>query len=224
MLMARANPSPPTLSVFTSVALRAVLEEVAAGLGCRLAPTFGPGNPLLDALRAGEVHDLLGSRDRELHLAVAEGHAAAGSVTPIGQVILGVAVAAGRPTPPLATADDVAALLRGAEHVAYTDPATGAASSVHLPDVLGRMGIADEVAGRAKLGPGNPVAEFLLDGSADVAVQMMCELVLVDGVQVVGPLPAELQLPTTVAVAVHARAEQPDLARAVVDRLVSPAV
>jgi molybdate transport system substrate-binding protein len=226
--MSTVDASPSALTVFTSVALRGVLDELApdieATYGCQLAMTFGPGNPLLDALRAGEVHDVLGSRARELHLAVAEGHAADGSVTEIGYATLGLAVPAGASRPSLATADDVAAALVGAEHVTYTDPATGAASSVHLLEVLDRMGLADRVAGGAKLGWGNPVGEFLVDGTADVAVQQLCELVLVDGIDIVGPLPDEMQLRTTIAVAVHARAARPDVATDLVGRLISPQV
>jgi molybdate transport system substrate-binding protein len=223
--MSNADPFP-ALTVFTSVALRGVLDALApdieASHGCKLAMTFGPGNPLLDALRAGEVHDVLGSRARELHLAVEEGYAASGSVTDIGYATLGLAVPAGAPHPSLATANDVAAALVAAEHVAYTDPATGAASSVHLLEVLGRMGLADRVALRATLGWGNPVGEFLVDGTADIAVQQLCELVLVDGIDIVGPLPEEMQLRTTIAVAVHARAARPDVAMDLVGRLVSP--
>lgn len=223
-------PSPgrtsPVVTVFTSVALRGVLEELEPALraatGCSLAMTFGPGNPMLASLRAGTVDDVLISRSQELDMAVAEGFC--GSVLEIGTSAVALAVRAGVRHPVIVTSDDVTRALLGARHVAFTDPATGAASSVHLMKVLTERGIAEQVAASARLGWGNPVAEFLVSGDADLAVQHTCELLLVDNVEVVGPLPDELQLVTTMAVAVHRRAVRPDAAADLVARLTSPDV
>jgi molybdate transport system substrate-binding protein len=59
--------------------------------------------------------------------------------------------------------------------------------------VLDRLGIAGEVNAKAKLGRGVPVATFLLKGEADLAIQQIPELMGVQGVEIVGPLPGDLQ-------------------------------
>ena len=65
-------------------------------------------------------------------------------------------------------------------------------------------------------------ATRLVDGSADVALQQISELLAAKGVTVVGPLPAAFELATVYSVAVHARARQPELARRLVDLLAGP--
>jgi molybdate transport system substrate-binding protein len=66
------------------------------------------------------------------------------------------------------------------------------------------------------------VAEFLARDEADLAIQQLCEHMLVDGVDVVGPLPDELQRVTTFTAGVGAKAATPDHGRALIALLLTP--
>ena len=88
--------------------------------------------------------------------------------------------------------------------------------------MLERLGIAAEVNARAKLGRGVPAGSFVVKGEADLAIQQMPELLGVAGVEVVGPLPGDLQNVTTFAAGIPASSTQADAAKALVRFLQSP--
>lgn len=221
-----AATATPVVKIFTTVALKGVLDELAPDFkretGYGLAMTFGPGGVVLEGVRAGNVHDVLVSAPATLETLVAEKYAVAGSVVKVARSIIGVAVRAGAPKPKVDTVADFKQALLAAKSVAYTNPATGAASGVHLAKLLEQMGITKEINAKAKLGSGGPVAEFLARGEADLAVQQICEHMLVKGVDVVGPVPPEFQSVTALGAALHSRAPAPDAGRALIALLTSP--
>ena len=77
---------------------------------------------------------------------------------------------------------------------------------------------------KAKLGDGGPVAEFVARGEADIAIQQLCEHMLVKGVDVVGPLPDELNKTTTFTAGVTKSAAAPNEAAALIKLLLAPHV
>lgn len=214
------------LDMFTTVALRGVLEELEpefrASTGRGFTMAFGPGGIALAHVRAGNINDVVVSAPPVLETLTSEGFLVPGSIVEVTRSIVGVAVRAGAPKPAIGTVAEFRAALLAAESVAYTNPATGAASGVHMAKVLEQLGIKDQVNARAKLGGGGPVAEFLARGEATLAVQQICEHMLVPGVDVVGPVPDEVQTVTTLAIALHARAPAPDAGRALIELLRSP--
>jgi molybdate transport system substrate-binding protein len=104
-----------------------------------------------------------------------------------------------------------------AKAVAYSDPAGGGASGIHLATVLDRLGIAQQVNARAKLGRAVPNAAAVVKAEADIAVQQIPELLAVSGVEVIGPLPGDLGNTTTFSAAVLATTRDPAAAKALVD-------
>jgi molybdate transport system substrate-binding protein len=56
------------------------------------------------------------------------------------------------------------------------------------------MDLLDEVGAKAVTLPGGQIASLLVDGSADLAVQLTSELVGFPGAEYIGPLPPELQM------------------------------
>ena len=108
-----------------------------------------------------------------------------------------------------------------AKAVAYTDPTSGGASGIHFAKVLERLGIANEVNAKAKLGRGVPAGSFVVKGEADIAVQQVPELLAVQGIEIVGPLPGDLQNVTPFA-AGGDPAAQADAAKALIRFLQTP--
>jgi molybdate transport system substrate-binding protein len=100
-------------------------------------------------------------------------------------------VKAGAAHPEIATESALRATLLGAR-VAYSRIG---ASGIFFAQLIERMGIASEINARACIIPSGFTAEQLLTGDADLAVQQISELNLVPGVEVVGPIPRELQSP-----------------------------
>jgi molybdate transport system substrate-binding protein len=69
------------------------------------------------------------------------------------------------------------------------------ASGIFFAGLIERMGIASEINPRAIVIPQGFTAERLVTGEADLAVQQLSELKQVAGIEVVGPIPLELQTP-----------------------------
>jgi molybdate transport system substrate-binding protein len=216
------------LKVLTSVAMKGVLEQLAPELrqetGCALSMSYGPGGVVLRRVRAGDLSDVVIAPPEVVEVLIGEGRIVAGSQRLIARSVIGVAVRSGAPKPKIDTVDEFRRALLQARSVAYTDPATGAASGVHFAAILDRFGIADEINAMAKFGDGGPVAEYVARGEAELAVQQLCEHMLVKGVDIVGPLPAQLQKITIFAAAVAARASHPHHASALIGLLLAPHV
>jgi len=112
-----------------------------------------------------------------------------------------------------------------AKSVAFADPASGGASGVYLVKMLERLGIAAEVNAKARLARGGPdgmVSAIVAKGDAEIGLQQISEIMSVAGVDLVGPLPDELQTVTTYVAGIPATASQPDLAVAFVRFLTTP--
>ena len=217
-----------SLAVLTTIALKGVLAriapEFAQATGFAIAPTFAPAGVVIRRMREGASADVLVVTPDTWPVLVQEGLGAAGTERDIASSVIGVAVKAGAPHPAIATADQLRQALVAAKSVAYTDPSTGAASGVHFFALAERFGIADQVKAKAVLGDGGAVAEFVAQGRAELAVQQLSEHRLVPGVDVVGPLPAELNKTTMFTVGVAARAAAPKEAAALIALLAAPHV
>ena len=220
------NAGGGELKVLTSVAMKGVLERLAPEFrqqtGCGLAMGYGPGGVVLQRVRAGAVNDVVIASPEAVEALIGEGRIVAGSQRPIARSVIGVAVRSGAPKPRIDTVDDFRRALLAARSVAYTNPATGAASGVHFARILDRFGIASEINANAKFGDGGPVAEYVARGEAELAIQQLCEHMLVKGVDIVGPLPLELQKVTTLIAAVGEGASRPRYASALIDLLLAP--
>lgn len=216
------------LRLMASVAFKGLLERFEAeyrqttGLG--FAPMYAPAGTVVRRVRAGEASDLVIVTPETMKLLVDEALSVAGSERDIATSVIGVAVRAGAPRPKIDTVDDVRRALLAAKSIAYTDPSTGAASGVHFVQLLERLGIAGMMKAIMKLGDGGPVAEFVARGDAEIAIQQLCEHMLVPGVDVVGPLPDEINRTTTFTAGVARSATAPDEATALIRLLLAPHV
>lgn len=143
-----------------------------------------------------------------------------GSIVDLARVGVGVAVKQGAPKPDISTVDAFKKALLNAKTVAYT---TAGQSGQHFMSTLEKLGIADQVKAKAKTLPGGDVAEFVAKGEADVAIQLIPELASVHGVEVVGPLPAEIQTYIVLTGGVGANAKDKAGAQAFIKYLTTPA-
>ncbi len=122
----------------------------------------------------------------------------------------------GAPLPDISSAEALRDTLLRASSIAYIDPAHGGTSGIHFAGVLRRLGIADAVSDKAVLWPGGSAAEAVVRGQAELVVHQMSEILAVEGVTLVGPLPPALQKVTTYAAGLSARSAAPEPARALI--------
>jgi molybdate transport system substrate-binding protein len=94
-----------------------------------------------------------------------------------------------------------------------SNPVGGGQSGRYLVEIFERLGIADAVKAKVVYGPGGPaglIGHFLARGDVDVGLQQMAELRAVPDIQVVGPLPPDIQRETVFSAGLSHAAVQPD--------------
>ena len=216
-----------TVKVLTAGAFKQVVVAMAPAFEARTGHTLDIQNDTAGALirrvGAGETFDVLMLTPAALQTLASAGRVIPDSVVPLAKVGIGVAVKAGAPKPSIGTLADFRQALLDAHKVAYIDPAAGGSSGIYLDGLFQRMGIADAIREKAVLVPGGLVAERLVTGEADLAVHQISEILPVKGVDLVGPLPAEVQNETTYAGAVSSGTAHVEAARSLLVAMTGPA-
>ena len=95
-----------------------------------------------------------------------------------------------------------------------------------MAKVFEELGITQAMAAKAKYGAGGAAGLaglVVLRGEADIGIQQMAELIAVAGIDVVGPLPADIQSATMFTAGIPTGASHPDAGRAAIEFLTTPA-
>lgn len=209
-----------TSTLAVAVALkRSLLPSFTAATGLEPEVTWNPTTVILQRIEEGLRADAIILIDGPMADLAARGIVDASTVCPIATAKIGVAVAGDAAPPPLATVADLRAALLSARSVAYSR--TGA-SGIHFAKLIERMGIGDAINAKATVIPEGFTAAQVVAGTADLAIQQLSELMSVDGIRIVGPLPEEVQSGTDFSVAAYADADNPVDAARLIAHLTSP--
>jgi molybdate transport system substrate-binding protein len=158
--------------------------------GHKVNITFGSGPIVFEQVRAGATGDLFLGPDEFSEPLLKEGKLVAGSRVDFAHSGASVAVHAGAHKPDVSTPERFKAALLSAKTVSYSRGASG----LFFVRVLERLGIAEEI--RAKLvapKPGELVGAVVARGEAEIGIHQLSELLPISGIDIIGPLPAELQ-------------------------------
>jgi molybdate transport system substrate-binding protein len=219
------------VKVVSAGAMRAALQE--------LAPAFekASGHKLkIEYATAGKVEEKVAA-DEEIDVAiltkpradklVGNAKLVGGTSATLARVPIGLAVKKGAAKPDIGSVEGFKKALLGAKSIAYNDPASGATSGIHMAQVLDKLGIAAGLKSKIHLGAqtaGKGVGDLVAHGDAEIGISPISELMEVGGIDIVGPLPADLQSPDLVFVAASPMlSEQPVAAKALIDFLAGPA-
>jgi molybdate transport system substrate-binding protein len=213
-----------TIKVYSGNGMSASLAELLPQFerqhDCKVDVTYAPAQVMLREVKAGRTADLgligSGVMDQVLQL----GLIVPASVRTLTRNGIGVGVLAGASKPDLSSVESFKRVLLNARCVAYT---TEGASGIYFAGLIEKLGIAEPIKAKAKTRSGGLIAEFVLSGDADIAVQQIPEIMAVAGVDYAGPLPAEIQSITVGRAGVFTDAKESQLTQALLDFLQSPA-
>jgi molybdate transport system substrate-binding protein len=218
---------PRTLHILSGGAAQGLVSRLQPAFeakhDCRLAGTFGAVGAMKEKLLAGAECDVLILTQALIQDLGAQGRAVATSARAVGLVKTGVALKAGRAPVDVRTADDLKALLRAAPAIYFPDPAK-ATAGIHFMKVLQALGLADEPR-RLRTFPNGATAMAELARAPEpqaVGCTQVTEILITPGVHLTGLLPPPHELTTTYTAAVSGTAKEAELARALVEALVSP--
>ena len=174
------------IKVISANGMREVINETKAKFeassGHKLAITVVETGEIRKRVLAGEPYDVIMVPKNASDDFEKQGKIAASSSVPLIRVNFGLAVKDGGAKPDTSTADGLKKTFLAAKTVFITDPSTGGISGVHLMDVLGKLGIADEMKPKMIVQRGGGFhAERVVKGEADLAVQAEHEIRCVKG-------------------------------------------
>ena len=190
--------------------------------GHKITLVLAPSGALAKRVQDGEAADVIVTTTSGLDNLTREGKAVDGTGASVAKSGIGIAVRKGAPKPDIGTPDALKKTLLAASAIAYTNPASGGASGIYFVKVLERLGIAEEMKAKTKFGHGGPTGAIVANGEADIAVQQIPELMPVAGIDIVGPLPGELQSFTRFSAGVLTSSKELEAAKALIVFLQTP--
>ena len=221
-------PAGTEVRVLCAVGMRQVMLDLGPkferATGHRLTISFDSGGVILKRLDGGETADVVMIPRAGIERLAGAGKLVAGSVTDLATSGVGVAVRKGAPKPDISTPAAFKRAMLEAKTIACPDPALGGSSGVHIAQVFERLGIAAALKsklvfasapGQAATMPGYMVAT----GKAEIALHQVQELMAVPGIEIVGPLPGDLQGRFVFSAAIMAEAKEVQAAKALVEFL-----
>lgn len=213
------------LRVISSMATKALLADLVA-----LHAQASPGSAVsvesvggVDAakrVQTGEAFDVVALASNAIDKLIAEGHVLAGSRVDLVHSGVAVAVRAGADQPDISDEAALKAAVLAARTLGYSTGPSG----VQLAKLFERWGIAEQIADRIVTAPpGVPVGALVAQGAVELGFQQLSELMNLEGITLLGPLPPEVQITTTFSAGIAATSTRPEAVRELLAFLASPA-
>jgi len=224
VLMAAAGQAAE-ITVLSSTAMREPLEALVPqferATGHTVAMRFESSGVLPATVKGGAQADLVVTTPALIEELVKAGKLQAGRTIQFVRSGAGVAVRAGAPKPDISTPEAFKAALLAAKTVGISKGPSG----VHMTAVLERLGIAEQIKAKAVVTEfGQRVGVQIANGTAEIGIQQITELLATPGIELVGPLPPALQADIVYAIAPTVATREPVAADALVKFLTSGAV
>ncbi len=210
------------IKVWTARALGTVLAEIgpqferATGHSLEIASDLPP--EFLRRAKAGERFDILITGSSPVDQWIREGRLRAETRTVLARSGIGVEVRSGAPRPDIGTVEAFKRALIEAKSIAYLKIGSG----VYLAGLLDRLGIADAIQSKLTRPETDIVSELVARGEVELGMVVITQILTTPGVELVGPLPAEIQSYVEFVAGVSTSSESPDAAAQLIEFLTGP--
>jgi molybdate transport system substrate-binding protein len=183
------------------------------------ATSMGSGSESIPSrLQHGEVVDVVIVAAETLDELIKSGTVVNGSRVDLARSAIGLAVRSGSRKPDISSVEALKRTLLAAKSVAYSASVSG---DYLVGELFPKLGIAAEMKAKSRRIERERVGAVVARGEAEIGFQQISELLPIAGIDVVGPLPPEVQKVTVFSAGVAASSKQPDVARAFIRFLTS---
>ena len=220
---------PREIKVLSTTAMKTSLDALAPEFeranDAKLTFAFGPSARIAKLVADGEANDVAIVTAQGIEELIRNGKIVAGSRADIARSAMALAVQKGAPKPDISSAEKFKQTMLAAKSLAMSNPVGGGQSGANLMKIFERLGITEAMKGKTTYGPGGPaglIGNFLLRQEVEVGIQQLPELMAVPGIDIVGPLPDDIQSKTVFAIGLSTSANNPDAARALIKFLTAP--
>lgn len=205
------------------MATKLVLADLARAWeqhgGQRVAIESVGGVDAAKRVHAGEAFDVVFLAADAIDKLIASGQVLPGSRVDLVRSGVAVAVREGAPLPDISSEEAVRAAVLKARSLSYSTGPSGVA----LARLFERWGIAEQIKDRIVTAPpGVPVGSLVAKGEVELGFQQLSELMHLQGITVLGPLPPAIQIITTFSAGVCAASRQPERVRAMLAAMSAP--
>jgi molybdate transport system substrate-binding protein len=190
--------------------------------GYRLNVVHDIAATLADRIIAGENFDIFIGPPVQMERVIKSGKVVADTRTPIARSGIGVEVRAGAPKPDISSVDAFKRALLNARSIGYLKQ--DGTSGAYLHGLLERLGIADAIRSKVIRPETDIVSQLVAKGEIELGMVVITQIMTTPGVELVGPIPQELQHYVRWSGGVSASSGAPDVARGLISFLRSPTV
>jgi len=215
------------ITVLSAVGMKEVMEDLGPKFerasGHTLAIGFGNLGAVVRRIQDGEQADVVILPGQGIDGLVKDGKARTDDRAVLARSGIGVAVRKGTPKPDISTPEAFKRALLAAKSVTYLDPVGGGTSGIHVARVLDHLGIVDEMKAKTVFHVNARAAGILVArGEAEIGINLIQELMPLPEIDVIGPLPADLQNTLVFSAVIMTGAREPLASKALVDFLRTP--
>jgi molybdate transport system substrate-binding protein len=183
------------LRVFISNGVKTVIDEIRPqwerAAGRPLAFEFGTTAALKQKIEAGAPFDVTVLTSEAIGDLIKEGKIQGSSRLELARCGIGMGGRAGAPKPDILTVDALKKTLHNAKSVSFAE---AGASRTYLDKMFAQFGMADEMKAKTILTPSSVDSNKLVSaGKAQYILTLVSEILPARGVELVGPLPAQVQ-------------------------------
>ena len=227
-LFAQKTPAQGTeLLVVVSDGMKPSVEELVPqienSIGRKLTIDFNSSKALREKIQSGEPFDAAILTSEIIDDLIKQGKIAAGTRTDLARTGMGVGVRAGAPKPDVSTPYALKRALLSAKSITFNPIG---ASAPHVHEIFEHLGIAEDVKSKLLLDPNGEPGRPQMDvaaGKAEIVITLIPEIKFFKGVELAGPIPAELQSYISFAAGVATNSHSADAAKALIKFITSPA-
>lgn len=220
---------PNEIKVLSTTAMKTSLDDLTAEFerasGCKLSFEFGPSARVAKMVSDGADHDVAIVTDHGHVELTKQGRLVPGIRADVAKSAMALAVQKGAPKPDISSAEKFKVAMLAAKSLGMSNPVGGGQSGANLVKIFDMLGIAEAMKSKSTHGPGGPaglIGNFLLRNEVEIGIQQLPELMAVPGIDIVGPLPPDIQSMTVFSAGLSTAAKNAEGAKALIAFLTTP--